>query len=224
MKKLFSQPSMVLLLGAMLAGFLLIGLVQLNQPLGDSPTPTDAVLRAQSSSLVLFIGVAMVLLAALLGVVMYIWSNSLTTHNPSTTGGFDSVPSVSSIPSQTLTPEDTRSQGTRPASLAARPPLAYLIGPDHQSVVIRSTDFTIGRSEDNHLVLNDPRVSRHHARIVMQHGHFMLCNLSKGGTVVNYRPVMQAAVLQGGEQLMLGPIELRFTLPTQQDSSRVQRV
>lgn len=47
-------------------------------------------------------------------------------------------------------------------------------------------EYLIGRSRNNHLVLTDAVTSRNHARIVMKSGHFVLTDMSKFGTWVQY--------------------------------------
>lgn len=47
--------------------------------------------------------------------------------------------------------------------------------------------LTIGRDPDNDLVLQDPRVSRRHARIELRQGKFVLYDASTNGTVVRTR-------------------------------------
>jgi hypothetical protein len=219
MKKLPPRPASVMIIGAVIAGFLLILLVQANQPLGGNASVSDMALRTQSNEIVRSIGIVLVVVAFLLGLVLYIASYTSQSHN--TTGGFQSATPVPTRAASSVSAE-TRSKGTRPASFPMqRPsvtPLAYLIGPGNQSVVIQHADFSIGRSRSSHLIISDPHISRHHARIVMQHGHFMLVNLSKSGTFVNMRPVYEATVLQGGDTIRIGTADFRFTLPTQQSA------
>jgi hypothetical protein len=220
MKKLFSRPALLILLGVMMTGFLLILLVQFNPSLGTNAPAADLILRAESNRVVLLIGIVLVLAALVLAVIVARASRMHVPHSEATTGGFATVPFMpaGTESSYALDRKATHSDPTRPVTLPTRPqaPIAYLIGPGGQPVVIQYPDFSIGRHRDNHLVVNEPHVSRRHARIVMQHGHFMLCNLSQIGTLVNSVPVHQATILQGGEQIRIGTVDFRFTLPTQQ--------
>jgi hypothetical protein len=69
---------------------------------------------------------------------------------------------------------------------------------------------TIGRSRDNDVILDDPRVSRYHARIVQRYGQFVLQDLgSTYGTALNGQ-VVQECVLRHGDRLALGGVELFF--------------
>lgn len=216
MKKLFSRPAIMILLGAMIGGFLLILLVQSNASLtADTP---DILSRVQSNRVILGIGIGLVLAAVILAVVVARWTRVHSSE--ATTGGFATVPFSPSgtEPANILDMKETRSNPTRPATIPTRPqaPIAYLVRTNGQPILIQFPDFSIGRHRDNHLVVNEPHVSRQHARIVMQHGHFMLCNLSQIGTIVNNMPVHQATILHGGEQIRIGTAEFRFTLPTPQ--------
>ncbi|NWJ47270.1 MAG: DUF3662 domain-containing protein [Chloroflexi bacterium] len=81
--------------------------------------------------------------------------------------------------------------------------------PDRHFVFKR--DVTIGRGLDNDIILeNDPRISRHHARIEFKYGQFLLTDLnSANGTSLNGLPVTQI-VLTPGDKVSLGGLELIF--------------
>ncbi len=56
----------------------------------------------------------------------------------------------------------------------------------------------IGRDPDNEIVLRDPRVSRHHARIIFERGFFVLYDLaSANGTTVNGKRISIAPLVDG---------------------------
>ena len=56
-------------------------------------------------------------------------------------------------------------------------------GTEPVEIPLAKDTITIGRSPDNDIVLDDQRVSRHHARLVRQNGHFILTDLgSSNGT------------------------------------------
>jgi hypothetical protein len=70
--------------------------------------------------------------------------------------------------------------------------------------------LNLGRSLDNDVILDDPRVSRRHAQISHKHGHFCLYDLeSANGTLVNGQAVRDC-VLQDGDVVSLGGVELVF--------------
>jgi pSer/pThr/pTyr-binding forkhead associated (FHA) protein len=69
---------------------------------------------------------------------------------------------------------------------------------------------SIGRRLDNHLVLDDPHVSRAHAQLRAQKGHYHLVDLnSTAGTRVNGRVIRQH-VLRPGDVIGISGIELIY--------------
>ena len=67
------------------------------------------------------------------------------------------------------------------ATLPAKP--AFLIVGGTKVFSVQTTVTNIGRRLDNHLVVNDPRVSRYHAQIRCSRGRFVIFDLnSTGGT------------------------------------------
>ena len=78
-------------------------------------------------------------------------------------------------------------------------------GPAYRDVL------TIGRSEDNHLRLDDPFVSRHHA-LVRATGNVVLVedNGSSGGVYVNGRRIDRPTSLQPGDVVRLGRLDLQL--------------
>ncbi|MFN3309189.1 MAG: FHA domain-containing protein, partial [Anaerolineales bacterium] len=68
----------------------------------------------------------------------------------------------------------------------------------------------IGRHPDNHLVLDDPRVSRQHAQLRAVRGHYLIFDLgSAGGTLVNNLRVRQAT-LSSGDVISLAGVPLVY--------------
>jgi pSer/pThr/pTyr-binding forkhead associated (FHA) protein len=68
--------------------------------------------------------------------------------------------------------------------------LVKLQGQDSKSIELTHETITIGRKPDNSLVIEDPAVSGHHARIVKIQAVFFLEDLmSTNGTTINGRPV-----------------------------------
>lgn len=87
-------------------------------------------------------------------------------------------------------------------------PLAMLreIGPDgtDRQIVLDGRPLTIGRANDNGLVLRDSRVSRHHARLQARRGTLVMTDLgSSNGSRVNGITV-QEVVLGPGDRIQLG--------------------
>jgi pSer/pThr/pTyr-binding forkhead associated (FHA) protein len=72
---------------------------------------------------------------------------------------------------------------------------------------------SIGREEENHIRLNDERVSRFHAKVQEHDGQFILTDLdSTNGTRVNGHPI-HMHVLQIGDQVLIGRCLLLFGSP-----------
>lgn len=70
--------------------------------------------------------------------------------------------------------------------------------------------INIGRLADNHLVIDDPRVSRKHCQLRFIHQHYILFDLnSTGGTFVNNIPVKRQA-LKTGDVISLAGVQLIY--------------
>ena len=70
--------------------------------------------------------------------------------------------------------------------------------------------LTIGRAGDAALRLNDPAVSRAHARIIERDGLWIIEDSeSRGGTYLNGRPI-RSETLAAGDLLGVGPFSFRF--------------
>ena len=68
----------------------------------------------------------------------------------------------------------------------------------------------IGRKLDNHIVLNDPRVSRNHAQIRIVDKQYILLDLnSTGGTTVNDNKVSKS-VLYSGDSISLAGVTIKI--------------
>lgn len=90
-----------------------------------------------------------------------------------------------------------------------------LYSPDRATrvVIIGDDDIvTIGRDETASIALDDPRVSRQHARLLRHEGIWLLEDLgSKNGTTVNGRPISSDG-LYDGDWISIGGILGRFDL------------
>jgi hypothetical protein len=73
--------------------------------------------------------------------------------------------------------------------------------------------YGIGRSSTNDVVLNDPSVSRQHARIFARSGRFVVADAgSTAGTNVDGQAVKAERVLRGGETITLGEVALKLEI------------
>ena len=70
--------------------------------------------------------------------------------------------------------------------------------------------YSIGKGEQCDIVLDDARVSRHHAQLRIRHGRYVLYDTgSSGGTTVNDRPVTEV-VLSAGDVIALAGAQIIF--------------
>jgi len=91
------------------------------------------------------------------------------------------------------------------------PPGTFLIMEGVNVIPLDKVVVTIGRSRDNIIIVDDPRVSRHHVEIRVIRGNFVLFDLgSSGGTYVNGRRTGQV-ILYSGDLISLAGISFVFT-------------
>jgi pSer/pThr/pTyr-binding forkhead associated (FHA) protein len=94
------------------------------------------------------------------------------------------------------------------------PPYTFLIMEGVRAIPLDKVRITIGRSLDNLLVVDDPRVSRRHAEIRVIRGGFVLFDLkSSGGTYLNGRRIEQG-ILYPGDLISLAGVKFVFTQDT----------
>lgn len=87
---------------------------------------------------------------------------------------------------------------------------SFLIVEGSKYFTIQEAVTNLGRRPDNHLVIDDPRVSRVHAQIRLNRGQFILFDLnSTGGTMVNGQRVRQH-VLQPGDVISLSGVAIIY--------------
>ena len=110
---------------------------------------------------------------------------------------------------------------TRPSPSPNAPPVLGLLGitrcPDIAQVgrvwPIRGEATLIGRDPDNHVALNDPDVSRHHARITVQGALLTLIDCdSTNGTLINGQKVKESP-LRVGDTILIGSTALVLGAP-----------
>jgi pSer/pThr/pTyr-binding forkhead associated (FHA) protein len=90
------------------------------------------------------------------------------------------------------------------------PENAFLIIEGTKAVPLNQSVITIGRHHDNMVVIDDPRVSRHHMELRAIQGRFILFDLgSSGGTYINGQRTSQAVVYPG-DIISLAGVNLHF--------------
>jgi len=90
------------------------------------------------------------------------------------------------------------------------PPNAFLILEGSKVFPLTQSVINIGRRLDNHIVIDDPRVSRRHAQLRAVKGWYILFDLnSTGGTFVNGQRVTQS-ILYPGDVISLAGVSLIY--------------
>lgn len=91
--------------------------------------------------------------------------------------------------------------------------LRGLAGPyKNKEFDIGGTRVSVGRVEGNQIIVDDPSVSRHHARLQKDAGKYTLVDLgSSNGSFINDRPVTQQ-ILKAGDKVTFGSVSFRFIL------------
>lgn len=81
-----------------------------------------------------------------------------------------------------------------------------------QELDLRPGVTLLGRSSECHITIEDPLVSRQHARIDVDGGHVTVRDLeSRNGVKVNGVPVREAVALTHGDRIRIGTQEFVFT-------------
>jgi len=112
------------------------------------------------------------------------------------------VEQTSAIPVQTSSLPSKESSDPRPKN-------AFLIV-ENEILPLRDAVINIGRRIDNHIILNDPRISRSHAQLRAVRGHYVIFDLnSTGGTSVNNQRVEQQT-LKPGDVISLAGVPLIY--------------
>jgi pSer/pThr/pTyr-binding forkhead associated (FHA) protein len=121
-------------------------------------------------------------------------------------------PGMAVGPGMAAGPEIPEAGGTRIIERAPKH-LAMLVDkaqPDRKYDLKGTTN--IGRSQDNHVVLDDPTVSRQHAWIKVEGERFLVFDVGSGnGTFVNDQRVEAPQSLENGDVIRFGEVELVFT-------------
>lgn len=98
-------------------------------------------------------------------------------------------------------------------------PLAYVIqrnGIRAGRVLLVSDGTTIGRASDQHIILSDDTVSKHHAKIRCEGSDFIFWDLasSNGSFIVqpdgSQKRIMAPLVLNDGDTIVLGDVRITF--------------
>jgi pSer/pThr/pTyr-binding forkhead associated (FHA) protein len=119
--------------------------------------------------------------------------------------------------------DNQRSQGpgdADPETGRPAPESAFLIIQGTKAVPLTLDVIKIGRSHDNSVVIDDPRISRHHAEIRAINERYVLFDLgSSGGTFINGQRTSQA-MLYPGDRISLAGVEVHFAREIPHASTR----
>jgi hypothetical protein len=136
----------------------------------------------------------------------------------------ETVPSLTIVTDPNIAIEDLQLRPLKPVSVAETQDmqekdaadegtplrLAFLIVGGTKVYTIQAAVTNIGRRSDNHLIVDDPRISRYHAQVRYVRGRFIIFDLnSTGGTYVNGQRVNQS-VLYPGDVISLSGLPIIF--------------
>lgn len=107
----------------------------------------------------------------------------------------------------------------------------FLILEGQRHIPLTEPRVSIGRALSNDVIIDDPRVSRHHAQLRHRYGHYILVDLgSSGGTRINDYPV-EECVLHSGDVISFAGVEVVYgedpptpiPLPAEDDTPLLKR-
>ncbi|KAA0019001.1 BTAD domain-containing putative transcriptional regulator [Antrihabitans cavernicola] len=135
--------------------------------------------------------------------------------------GIDPGPALAQLEQQVLRQEPlSLARPSRRAALAMNETVAetqnvvrrgQLRLADGTVVVVGADGLTLGRMTDNDVELDDPKVSRHHARITRSRAGILLSDLhSANGVYVNEQRIDGAAILADGDGVRIGTTVMVF--------------
>lgn len=102
---------------------------------------------------------------------------------------------------------DVIAEGAAPGDAPAQCRLVWA----ERHIPLASGENLLGRASDARVVIDLARVSRHHARIVVESAKAVLEDLgSKNGTFLRGQPLLAAMELADGDEICIGPAVLVF--------------
>ena len=98
------------------------------------------------------------------------------------------------------------------AKTPVRPTTAYLVvDADEVAYLLHRKALHLGRDAGSTVQVKDPEVSRYHADVRTEAGLHVLYSMGEIGTTVNGVPVTGPRVLDEGDRIRIGEMELRYT-------------
>ena len=124
---------------------------------------------------------------------------------------------------QTFT-QEFYSQDKQKALRQSVPQLFFLNGPQAGTAVPCDTDSTtVGRSLQNKICLNSPKISKNHCEIINENNQFYLIDHhSKNGTVLNNKILKgnKKIILSHGDMIQLCETSILFLNPDKSSTSK----
>lgn len=121
------------------------------------------------------------------------------------------------------TPRQTAAFSTVEPAQPKPPSNARLVVEGTREIPLAQPVINIGRQLDNHIVIDDTRISRRHAQLRLRQGRYMLFDLgSRRGVTVNGQSV-QECILRSGDQIGFGGAQAHYLddapdVPRRQDT------
>jgi DNA-binding winged helix-turn-helix (wHTH) protein len=106
----------------------------------------------------------------------------------------------------------------RPDTDITDPGPVFVLRVGSRRIVLGPGITTVGRDHEGDVYLNDPSVSRVHARILVQNGAATVEDLkSKNGTCVQSEPITGPRVLADGDEIEFGSVKVWFIVERPDD-------
>ncbi|RLC97913.1 MAG: hypothetical protein DRI77_06215 [Chloroflexi bacterium] len=115
------------------------------------------------------------------------------------------------MPEETESLEKTREMEPEEEAAIAPPGRPFLILGGQRHVNLLQAVVSVGRALDNDIIVEDPRVSRHHAQLRRRYGRYVLYDMgSSGGTRINDYPV-EECVLHAGDVISFAGVQVIYS-------------
>ena len=131
---------------------------------------------------------------------------------PSSVGMGDETRTIAPAEVQKLNEDIAREQARNQQNVSLPPAWLTLFRPTRgQPMRLLHSPIHIGRHLSNEIIVNDRRVSRHHAEIRFERGQFVLYDLSStNGVKINGAPTRQPVPLRNNDLITVGDHEFVF--------------
>lgn len=91
----------------------------------------------------------------------------------------------------------------------------------NRRIILQAGENIVGRGEDATTIIDDPEVSRHHVRIIIDPHRVTVEDMnSKNGTFVNGRRIEQRTEVGDGDEVRLGPLPLLVKIVSRRDETQ----